>query len=1145
MEIKKTRATTFYKGSKYSLFFFGLLFFLLTLSSETFAQSQNVTISVDRQNLKAVLDEVEKTTLYRFTYNDNVLPSDKNVTMSVSDMPIETFLTRILSSKKLVFRRNGNTFSILPESAVKDVTVTGKVTDEEGLPLPGATVMVKNTTKGVSADANGEYSLVVPPNSTLVFSFMGYAGVEEVVGIRTNINVTLREESHKLDDVVVIGYGTMKRSDLTGSVGSLNSGEITQSKSLSFVNAMQGRLAGVQISSSSGELGASSRITIRGANSVFGSALPLYVIDGIQMDVNTGEIASASMGERAQLDPLASINPVDIESIEVLKDASATAIYGSRGANGVIIVTTKSGRAGRSRVTYDGNLTIGTLSKRLDVLGASEFIDFRQVVDPESMLFYYDTNGDGNYNEQDQARDPYSLPTHDWQSEMVRTAYSQNHNISIDGGTDNIQFSTSLGYTGNEGIIIENSLERITARAKLDYSPFKRLKLGTNINTSYTTFNGASHSGGDGGTFNGVVQMLVTSRPIEIHAPLFEHTEEYVSPISMVKEAFKLTSLMRTNVNASAQFEIIDGLSLIVNLGGFLSSSKGNEFYGRNTQWGAFTKGSAAVAEQRAYYFSNTDQLQYRKQFGIHKIDAMVAFENNTYNFESFNIANQNYLDESSGVWNINQGSIITGYGSYRGKNNRLSYLGRIYYDLANKYLFTVSLRCDGSDKFGPGNRYGYFPSAAVAWRLSEENFLKDVKAIDNLKLRLSYGVTGNERIPSYQYMSNMEIDYYNGVLGLAPATIPNTNLKWETTKQYNVGIDLAVLKSRIIFTADAYLKITDDLLMPAIIPSQSGFSTQYQNIGRIDNKGLEFQVSTVNIQRKDFEWSTDFNISTNKNIIKNLGGVDFRPTTVAGGWITNVGRIYVGNSIGTGYGYVFDGVYQIDEFTWQDNSDPSIPFEERQWALKPGVVGFADAKVIPGTFKFKNFNGDNEVNSEDMRIISRSDPKFYGGIGNNFRYKGIELSIFLSGMYGNQIFNESRYRLEGAFPQAWMNLTKDFWDNRWTPDNPTNEYGNFSSQLYNPAAKSASSYYVEDASFLRLKTVSLSYTFPQSLLKKISGSVLSNVRIYVTGDNLYTWTKYSGFDPEIDSGNPMMTGFDRISYPRTRSFIFGLSVTF
>lgn len=1124
-----------------------LLFFAITTANSQ-QLNNKITLSIENLPLDQAMKKVETISKYTFFYDGNTIQMNRKISLSVKGGTIQDILKKMFAGTDISYEISNRQIVLLPPSK-RDTTkknVVGIISVEGGEPAIGATVMVKGETIGTITDVNGKFRIEAPMNGQLQVSYVGY--VTKIVNIngKNDLRVTLSEDNHNLEEIVVVGYGSMKKKDLTGSVAGLRSEEINQSKSSSFINAMQGKLAGVQISSQSGELGANTRISIRGVNSVYGSSLPLYVIDGVQIDVNTNEIASSKMGNGSQLDPMATINPADIESIEVLKDASATAIYGSRGANGVIIVTTRSGKMGKTRINYDGYVSFGKVTKRIDVLGASDFIDYRREIDGNCPLFYTDSNGDGAYNKLDDPRDPYSNPIHNWQDEMLRTAVSHNHNLSLDGGTETLQYSGSVGFSKNEGIIINNDYERLTTRLKIDYNK-DRLKMGMNMNVSYSEYNGASQSGGEGGTFNGVVQSLVTARPVEIYIPEFDNMGTYVSPISMLKDAYKNTSLIRANLNGYGEYRIIDGLSLNVSVGGMMSSSKGKEFYGKNTEWGAGDHGRAIIAEQRAIYISNSEQLTYQKDFGMSRLNAMLAFEINHYNFESFSVDNANFLDESTGVDAISKGNVLKGVNSYRGVNNRLSYLGRIYYDLLNRYLFTASIRADGSDKFGKGNRYGYFPSFAFAWRLSEENFMKRQNIIDNLKLRLSYGQTGNERIASYQYMANMENSYYNGILGLSPSTLANPNLKWETTIQYNAGLDIGVFNNRVQLGLDYYKKITNDMLMPAAIPSQTGYSTQWKNIGKVHNEGVEFQISTVNLKTKTFQWSTDFNISHNKNTVKDLGGVDFIPVAIGGGWITNVGRVMVGHDIGTAYGYVFDGIYQLDEFTWQNNSDPDIPFTQRNFTLKPDVVSVKGTNVKPGSYKFKNLDGseDNVVDESDQTIISHSSPKFFGGINNTFRYKNLELTVFLSGSYGNEIFNESKFRLSGGIPLAWQNLSKDFWDNRWTPDNPTNDYGTFSVDTRNTTSLMTNSYYVEDASYLKLKTVSLSYTIPEFLLRKIGLGKVSNAKIYATGDNLYTWTKYTGFDPEVDSGNALLTGFDRVSYPRTRSFIFGVNVTF
>lgn len=1125
-----------------------LLFFTITTAGAQQRLDNKITLSFEKIPLIQAMKKVESITHYTFFYDRNTIQVDRKVSLSVKNASIEEVVRKMLSGTDISFEISNRQIVLIPamKGNSEKKSITGIVLVEGGEPAIGATVMVKGETLGTITDVDGKFKIDAPTNGQLQFSYVGYVTKTISLNGKINLKVTLSEDNHNLEEVVVVGYGSMKKKDLTGSVVGLRSEDINQTKSSSFVNAMQGKLAGVQISTQSGEPGASNRISIRGANSVYGSSLPLYVIDGVQIDVNSDEIASSKMGNGTQLDPMSTINPADIESIEVLKDASATAIYGSRGANGVIIVTTRSGKVGKSRINYDGYVSFGKVSKRIDVLGASDFIDYRREIDGNSPLFYTDSNGDGAYNELDDPRDPYSNPVHDWQDEMLRTSVSHNHNLSLDGGTENIQYSGSVGYSKNEGIIINNDYERITTRLKVDYKR-DRLKMGINMNVSYSQYNGASQSGGEGGTFNGVVQSLVTARPIEIYIPEYDNMGTYVSPISMLKDAYKNTSLIRANLNAYGEYRIMDGLTLNISVGGVLSSSKGKEFYGKNTEWGAGDHGRAIIAEQRATYISNSNQLTYQKNFGKSSLNAMLAFEVNHYNFESFNVDNGNYLDESTGVDAISKGNVLKGLNSYRGVNNRISYLGRVYYDLLSRYLFTASIRADGSDKFGKGNRYGYFPSLAFAWRVSEEKFMKSQHVFDNLKLRLSYGQTGNERIASYQYMANMENSYYNGILGLSPSTLANPNLKWENTVQYNAGLDVGVLNNRVQLSLDYYKKITNDMLMPAAIPSQTGYSSQWKNIGKVHNEGVEFQISSVNIKTKDFQWVTDFNISHNKNTVKDLGGVDFIPVAIGGGWITNVGRVMVGHEIGTAYGYVFDGIYQLDDFTWQNNNDPDIPFSERNFNLKPGVVSVKGTNVKPGSYKFKNLDGseDNVVDENDQTVISHSSPKFFGGISNTFRYKNFELSVFLSGSYGNEIFNESTFRLSGGVPLAWQNLSKDFWDKRWTPENPTNKYGTFSVDTRNTTSLMANSYYVEDASYLKLKTVSLSYTVPASTLKKIGLSKVSNFKVYVTGDNLHTWTKYTGFDPEVDSGNALLTGFDRVSYPRTRSYILGVNITF
>lgn len=518
------------------------------------------------------------------------------------------------------------------------------------------------------------------------------------------------------------------------------------------------------------------------------------------------------------------------------------------------------------------------------------------------------------------------------------------------------------------------------------------------------------------------------------------------------------------------------------------------------------------------------------------------AYEVNSYNFESNDMQAANFPDESTGIDNIAKGTSILGINSNRYKNNRLSWIGRANYNLLNRYLFTVSFRADGSDKFGANNKWGYFPSAAFAWKVSDENFMKSQSAISNLKARLSYGVTGNERIPPYQYLAAIQNTYYASggapQLGLSPSTLANPDLKWENTIQYNAGLDFSLLNNRIDVSADYYIKETKNTLLPVLIAAQTGFRQQFQNRGQINNTGVELMLHSNNIKTKNFQWETNFNITFNKNEIANLGDVRFIPVIVPG-TISNVGALIVGQQIGTGYGYVFDGVYQIDDFTWQNNSDPTIPFATRIFTLKPKIVTVAAANVQPGSFKFKDLNGDGVVDDiNDRQVISHSQPKHYGGFNNTLRYKNFELNMFLEWSYGREILNLARVSLEGF--QYIDNLSADYFNNRWTPENPTNQYGTF--LIKNTTGRVNSSYYVEDGSYLRFKSLTLGYNLPKNIVSKAGAS---NARIYLSANNIYTWTNYSGIDPEVNYSDNLISGLDNLSYPRTRAFIAGVNLSF
>jgi len=1027
--------------------------------------------------------------------------------------------------------------------------ITGVVTGNDDEPLPNVTIRVKGKSASLKSDNKGAFSVTAVKGDSLIFTSVGYKAQSVFVSDTRTLTVRMETAVNSLEDVVVIGYGTRKKSDLTGAVSGVKAKDIEQSRNTDLLSSMQGKVAGARIFSQSGEPGAAINVQIRGISSLYGSSSPLYVIDGVPYDVNANEVAisgEANLGYSSN--PLNTLNPADIEAIDVLKDASATAIYGSRGANGVVIITTKSGKSGRSITTYDGYVSFAKATKSLDMLYGNEFIEYQRLVNPQSSLFYNNSGPQGTINLND-PRDPYALEQHDWQAEMIQTAISQNHNIAISGGSEKTTFAGGIGFLNEEGIIRNNNQKRYSIRLKVDHQASKKIKLGLNFNTAYTDMNGATNTG-QANAWNGIIQNIISAKPIAFFDSDFDETVGFVTPLSIIDNAYKNVSSIRSTLNGYTEIEILRNLKLNISGGGILSSSKGKEFYSRLTPLGNANNGVGILQENRSISWYNTNRLTYQYEVNAnHKFDIMGAFETNGYVFENMLMRSSDFADESTGIDDISKGAVVNRLNSEKWVNNRLSWLGRFNYTYMDKYLFTASFRADGSDKFGAGNKYGYFPSLAVAWKANQEVFLRDADWLSELKVRLSYGQTGNERIPAYSYAGKMNNTFYSSggisTYGVSPSTLANRNLKWENTTQYNAGLDLGVLDNRFSITLDLYNKRTNDMLLPVLIPSQSGYEQQWQNIGRIDNSGWEIQLTSQNIRSADLQWTTNFNISQNFNEIKSLGTLSYIPVIIDNGVISNIGRVSVGQSLGTAYGYVSDGIYQIDQFNWQNNSDASIPHAQRTYSLRPGEVDVAGVTVQPGSYRFRDLNKDGMIDDlNDRTFISNSLPKHFGGINNTISYKGFELNVFFEWSYGGEIFNLGKIAQQGLSVNS--NISREYLNNKWTPENPSNEYPDFRSANGLPGGNTSfrlsSSYYVEDASYLRLKNLSLNYNLPR---KWISALGLTSGRVYVTGNNLLLFTDYTGYDPDVSFDNPLFSGLDRITYPRSKSFIAGVSISF
>jgi TonB-linked SusC/RagA family outer membrane protein len=1027
-------------------------------------------------------------------------------------------------------------------------SVVGNITDEEGTPLQGVTVAVKNAPKNTTtSDQEGNYKLNVPPSAKIiVFTFVGMVTKEVELRDKYIINVQLTSSSAELDDVVVIGYGTVRKKDLTGSVSVVRAKELEQSQSVEWLQALQGRTPGVNITSESGEPGSGINIQVRGANSIVGNSSPLFVIDGVQMDLNNEEVAKTNSSQ-ASMNPLSMINPSDIESIEVLKDASATAIYGSRGANGVVIITTKGGKSGRSVVEYNGSVALSQILNKVNVLNPQEYLRYAALRGGNDPFLLVDTDGNGT---PDAPRDFSKVPSFNWQDEALRTALTNNHNLTVSGGNEKTTFSAGMSYLLQEGLVKFNNYDRYNFRLRLDHKSTKRLKFGFNLNSALSNANGAANNGGPN-SFNGLTQTLISARPWTLTSDdtdisLIDPTSDnFISPLDLIQNSFKNTRLMRLMGSAKMDYTIAKGFTYTGLIAGNYSSSKLQEFYGNETSWGNFYNGLAGIAEIETYSYNHSSQLNFVKRIKDHRFNALAGFEIFSNNFESFRNRIANFADQSTGVNDLSKGTSLLEYSSERWRNNRLSYLSRVNYSYKDKYLFTASFRADGSDKFGPGNRWGYFPSMALAWRASEEEFFKNLEFLSDLKLRVSYGKTGNEGIPPYTYFASLQNTYYatnNSIqFGMSPASLANPNLKWETTSQYNAGIDVGFFGNRVNLTVDYYLKQTRDMLLDAPVSAQSGFARQWLNIGGIDNEGLEFMLSTINIDKKNFKWETNFNISFNRNTVNNIGGADFIPVTIGGSWIQNAGRVILGQPVGSMYGYAFTGIYQLEDFDWQNGSDPTIPPANRIYTLKPGNPNFVSGTAAPGALKYADISGpdgvpDGQIDDQfDRTVIGNSNPKHFGGLNNTFRYKNFDLNIFFQWSYGNDIFNESKLREHGYQPQ--FNITQEYFNDYWSETNPSNVYPGLGMINILP-----SSYFVEDGSFLRLKTVGFGYNLPVKMLRK---SGITGVRFNLTATNLLTWTNYTGLDPEVNSNNPLFRGLDRFAYPRPRTLALGVNVRF
>lgn len=1007
-------------------------------------------------------------------------------------------------------------------------TVSGKVSDEKGDGIPGVNVLVKGTATGTVTDTDGRYNLQIPDdNAILVFSSIGFVSQEVAVGSRRMLDISLQPDVTQLGEVVVIGYGTQKRQDLTGAIASVSGEDLKKVFITTPDQAMQGRVAGVQVRTTSHEPGGAISVQIRGTSSLSASSQPLYVIDGFPIS-NDYESVAAEKGASVP-NQLNSIDPSTIESIEILKDASATAIYGSRATNGVVLITTKRGKSGTAQVDYSSSVSFQQVAKKYDLLNATEWA---QLVNEADDL----NNRPHTFSDQQIAE--MGVGT-DWQDVIYRTAVTQRHMISMSGGTENIRYMVSGNYTNQEGVIIESGLTRYSGSINLDANVSKKLTFGTSMMYSHTDNQRTLNDTKSYANEPSMVVAIFYARP---NVPAYDANGNIVrtgagypgamaedTPLWMAKAYKRDSRTIRMVGSMFANYEIIDGLNFRTRVGIDFSQFANNTYYPIGSRIAGSTGGQATRTNQQLVNFLNENTLEYKRTFnGIHQLTALVGYTSQTEKNETTTASAFGFPSDFYGYRNLGIASNPQPPSSYESKWVLLSYLGRINYILNDKYLFTVTGRYDGSSKFGKNNKYGFFPSGAVAWRLSEEDFIKNLNLFDQLKLRVGYGLTGNERIGLYKSIStiaaynNFSSGYgFNGQLNPVawPSNIANPNLSWEKAEDFNVGLDMAFLRNRINLTIDVYRKKTTDLLMNTPLPKESGYVSVLQNVGAMENKGFEIGLNTVNTTGA-LGWNTNFNFSINKNTVLDLGGADFYFTGWTGGGNnghngTNIVRIAPGEPVGAFWGAIYEGVYksqqEIDEAGHQPNNRP-------------------------GSERYKDLNEDGVFTEADDTYIGDPNPDFIFGFNNDFRWKQFTLNVFMYGEIGQDVAALAfGNKLEGG-----TNLLREDREARWSPENP-----NGTTPAANQSRQSIiSTRNVVDGSFVRIRTISLTYDLPTS---KLNMKWLRSLQVGIAGDNLFMFTDYRGYDPEVNSYGTVndVKGVDRFAYPSLKGFRASLNVGF
>lgn len=1060
----------------------------------------------------------------------------------------------------------------------QNVLVKGKVTEAEtGVTIPGANVLVKGTTIGIVTDNDGNFSLSVPAKGTLVFSFIGFKLTEIPVAGKKEINVSLTAESIGLEEVVAIGYGTQRRADLTGAVSSMNGKTLQNIPITSTAQAITGRMAGVQVTTTDGSPDADILIRVRGGGSVTQDNSPLYIVDGFPVN------------------KISDIDPNDIGSIDVLKDASSTAIYGARGANGVVIITTKKPMGGKTTVTYNGYVQVKTLPKELSVLSPYEFALLQY-----ELASLKGSSGISGYNTYFGSFDDIDIYKNqigtDWQRQVFGPSslsdalsnsgkFSQSHNLSIMGGNQVTKFNISLTQTSDPGLMVGTGNSRTNLNFRLTHDLLKTLKVEFNSRFSQTIIDGAGTA--DYNKSSTKIRNAVTYRPMDglaAYIPVDESdlsnaidvTSGLVDPVTLAQQSYRKQRQFALNLNGALAWNILDNLVARSEFGVDYHFNKDNWFYGPLTLT-AKNNGNLPYAQiitstNPGYRWANT--LTYSVKNLIKNDELNLLLGQEILSQKSTSVTSTARLFQNKDIEPEKAFALMTlGSQEYTntnetGANNLASFFGRANYSLANRYLLTLTLRADGSTKFAPGHQWGYFPAVAIAWRIGEEEFMKKQTVISNLKLRGSIGEAGNNR---------MDDDMWRALYGLSStkpigfgevpqpyyqpssSVLYNPDLKWETTITRNLGLDFGLLKDRITGTLEVYKNTTKDLLVQSTIPSNTGYTSQMRNIGQTSNKGVELTLNANIVNKKDFTFAVSFNIGMNRSKIDKLDGVDSKPFN--SGWGSTDLRerddyiLQVGQAVGQIYGYVSDGMYTVDDFNYNATT--------KKYTIKPGIPN--DASIIsavnfgPGSMKLKKLSADTSMvisPDKDRTIIGNTNPLNSGGINFNTTYKGFDLSLFFNWVYGNKVYNANKIDFSTSWNRTYTNMLdivgyKDRYKYMDASGNLVTDPAaltalNKDATMWSPfmGRPVVASWAIEDGSFLRLNNITLGYSLPKKIISKVG---MSQCRFYCTINNAWIWTNYSGYDPEVSTvrSSPLTPGVDYSAYPRSRSYTLGVNLTF